>query len=73
MIVKIILCLLLIVFVGIQCFFIYWLGGYNPSMLNELLRLWESFGTKIIPYTAFILSISKFKIIWLIPKLNLIF
>lgn len=72
MAIKIILSLLLLVFVAIQCIFIYWLGGYNPKELTKLLDLWQSFGVEITPYTAFILSIAKIKAVWLIPKFNII-
>lgn len=72
MIVKVLLALLLLGFIGVQCLFIFWLGGYYPKMLNQVLDLWEAFDVKIIPYTAFMLSISKTKAIWLLPKFNLI-
>lgn len=72
MIIKALFIILLLMCVGVQGMFIYLLGGYDPHELNKLLRMWESFGVEIVPYTAFMLSITQAKAIWLIPKLNLI-
>lgn len=72
MAIKIMLSLLLLVFVAIQCAFIYWLGGYNPKELTKLLDLWQSFGVERTPYTNFIIVIAHFKAIWLMPICHLI-
>lgn len=72
MAIKIMLSLLLLVFVAIQCVFIYWLGGYNPKEFTKLLDLWQSFGVEIIPYTHLIILIAHMKAIWLMPICHLI-
>lgn len=72
MIIKVILAVVLLVAVIGQCLLIYWLGGYNPTELNKLLSLWQSFGIELTSYTTFVLSISQSALMWLAPMLSLL-
>lgn len=72
MVAKVFLSLILLILIAVQCFFIHWLGGYDPKELNRLLQLWQDFGVEIVPYTAFMLEATKKEVIWLIPIIEVI-